>query len=216
MKLKNLYYGFKGLQAYNKQAKEANVNLKPTKENQVHVIMVDDKEISIHYIPDINKRGIVYGGIIVNPITHKTYMCVDDYFYAMPERIRNAVIYHEVGHYVHGHFNNKGLGYIWNQCVELGKIVTAKEEDQNALILTTLLTRDYTEEFEADAYAIECCGKNDVLALLLTLSETVPGPEVNARYKKIAGEDLTLMNAFKTALSNAQTISMDSLEQEEM
>ena len=216
MKLNNLYYGLKGLQAYNRQAKEANVNLKPTKENQVDVVMVNDKEISIHYIPDINKRGIMYGGMIVNPITHRHYMCVDDYFYAMPERIRNAIIHHELGHYVCGHFQNKGLGYVWNQCVELGKIVTAKPEDQNTLVLATLLTRDYTEEFEADTYAIKCCGKNDVLALLLTLSETIPSPEVNARYKKIAGEDLTIMNAFKSALENAKTVSIESLEQEEM
>jgi len=198
MKIKNLYYGIIGLIAYYKQTKANKVNLKATKANKVDVVTVDDRELSIHYIPDMNKRGVAYGAIFVFPhLDKKTFIGVDDKFYALPQELQQAVIYHEVGHYAHGHFSNKGFRYIWQQCVQLGKIAVASEDQKaNLLYEFTMMTRNDNEEYEADAYAVNKVGAHAVAALLLTFYSLYPSEELAIRYQKVTGEAIETSSAF--------------------
>lgn len=169
MKIKNLFYGLVGMIAYYKYAMENKVDVKATKENKVDTINVNGKEVNIHCIPDINKYGIYYCAVVIVPFN--TFIAVDEYFYAFPEKVQQAMIYHEAGHYAHGHYN-KGIKYMWNVYVELGKIKLTKK-NTNLLQELTLLTRDIRDEFEADKYSMDNVGSEAAIQMLYMLNELI-------------------------------------------
>lgn len=206
----NLYYAIVGLVAYSKQMKAQGVKLKPTRNNIIDVVIVDDKEISIHYMPDINKMGVGFIGLM--KFMNKPYILVDDRYMVVPKVIQKAMVYHEVGHYVHGDLN-RSIKDVWNQLVFLGKIQCASPEERNLLVENTMHTRDYTQELLADQYAVEHCGVDAVVAVLRTFGTLVTDKrEVNARFKAITGHELECDSVFKTLLSKVNTISLDTLE----
>ena len=210
-----IYYGIVGLVCYAKQAKEQKAMINPSKDNLIDVITIDDKEISVHYMPSINKMGIVYGAMVHNAFTKKEYICVDDYYYTLPDDARYVVLYHELGHSILGHYANFGIKEVWDQCVMLGKIALANDEEKNLLLESVVSQRDYSKETEADEYAIKHCGTQAVLAFLQTCYTLVPSIEIAERYKYIAGVEINanVFAALKSKLDNATTISIDTLEE---
>ena len=209
----NLYYAIVGLVAYNKQLKSQNVKLKPTRNNIIDTVMVDDKEISIHYIPDINKMGVGFIGLM--KFMNKPYILVDDRYMAVPELLQKAMVYHEIGHYVHGDLN-RSIKDVWEQLVFLGKVQCASPEERNLLVASTIHTRDYTQELLADQYAVEHCGEDAVVAVLRTLSAIIPDKrEINARFKAITGNELEHDSVFYSLLEKAETISLSLLLDDE-
>ena len=209
----NLYYATMGLVGYSKQMKKQKVKLKPTHRNLIDTVMVDGKEISIHYIPDINKMSVVFIGLM--KFRSKPYILVDDRYMVVPNKLKYAMVMHEIGHYVNGHLNRSKKD-VFNQLVYLGKLQCASDEERNLLIENTLHTRDYTQELIADQYAIEQCGVDDVLAVLRTFAVLVEDKsEVNARFKEITGNELECDSIFSLLLKKAKTVSLDLLEGEE-
>lgn len=171
MKIKNLFYGIVGYVAYAKCFIENKVDIKTTDGRKIDAVSVDGKEIGIYHIPDINKYGILYCAIIVDQRNFKAFIAVDDMFLRFSEELQQAMIYHEIGHYVLGHFN-KGAKYMWDLCVQLGKIVL-KEKGVNVLHVITFLTRKVEDEFEADEYAMSKVGIDALKRMLHLIHEVI-------------------------------------------
>lgn len=216
--IKNLYYGITGFIAYYKQAKAQDAIINPNESNRVDIITLDDAELSIHHIPAVNKLGVAFGGLMKNGVTKQTVIIVDDNFYSLNKPMQEALICHEIGHFVKGHLEGKGLKYLWEQCVFLGKLAHSSDEEKNLLIANTMKMRDYSQELEADAYAVEKCGVHAVIALLTMFHTIDPtNAEVIARYRNIVGEDPVVVETpFQKAIREAQTISLDDLDEEEL
>lgn len=218
MKIKNLYYGIVGIIAYNKQFREQKVDIKPTSDNYWSKVKIDDsRELSIHYIPDINKLGIAFIGFLK---FHKDMVIVvDDNYMAVPETLQEAMVAHEIGHYINNHLN-LGFKQQWENCVFLGKLACASDEEKNLLIEHTLNTRNYNDELVADEYAVARCGLEATLAVLRTFGTLLPQSiaEINARYRALTGMDIyteivTLKDRLKTIWSDATVISIESLDE---
>jgi hypothetical protein len=187
MKIANLIYAIVGLIAYYKQTKEQDVHIEATEENLVRVITVDDKELSVHCVPDIKKLGILYGALY--NFRNKAHIYVDDRFFEdLTSTQQAALLYHEVAHYKYGH-TKKTFKEIWNVLVTLGKMVCSNKK-RNLLVESTMLTRDYTSEFQADEFAAKYCGIDAVRSLLLVFSMTAPSPEISQRYRALTGENI--------------------------
>ena len=217
MKFTNLFYGIVGAIAYCKQAKAKGVKLKATPENFVKKVFVDDAELSIHYIPDINKMGIAFGGVIYNAITHKAFIVVDDYFHNLNEDMQEFIIGHELGHYTLGHYAEMGLKHIWSQCVFLGKLQCANDKEKNLLLESTLYNRDYSKELEADKFAVNYSSEHAALSFLLMAHTIAPyNPEIISRYKAVTGvmpdtepvKEMIDFGIFK----DTKVVSVDTLE----
>lgn len=207
--MRNLYYAVVGLKAYGKQFKENKVTIKPTKKNLLQVINVEGKKLSVHYVPDINKMGVAFGALYHNAITKKNCFLVDDYFIALTNDIQDAMLAHEIGHYVLNHHRDMGLIYMFNHLVFLGKLQCSSGEEKNLLIASTLKNRDYSQELEADAFAIERCGKDAVVKMLQRMVDTVPCPESYARYEHITGE--RVKSPLEALIGNCKTMSIDDI-----
>lgn len=215
MKHTNLYYAIVGFISYNKQAKELGVEIKPTKDNLIDTIIVEDKELSIHCIPDINEMGI--GFCALTKIWNKPYVLVDDRFLVLPEAIQQAMIMHEIGHLIHGNLN-RSFKDIYEQFVYLGKLKCSSEEESNLLVENVVHTRDYSDEIQADQYAAQVCGADAVIAKLRCYA-TMFGitPEIRGRFKAIAGYEmeqdsrLSLMRSINW--DDITVVSLETLEE---
>ena len=218
MKLKNIYYATIGLKAMAKQGK--GLKLKPTKANLLEVVTVDDAEISIHYVPDINKLGAIGAALMHNvfKFCKKDYIIVDEYYMNMPEEIQKAMIAHELGHWRLGHLKNKGIRTVWSNCIQMGIMLKGSMDEQEALLRYTLLNRDYTQELEADAYAVKRCGQHGVLALLVAFNTLTGGTndEVHKRYEHITGEKMpgadNVIDIIAKKISEAPTVKLEDID----
>lgn len=212
--MKNLYYAVVGLMAYYKQMKAKKVCIKPSKNNKVDVVTVGDKEVGIHHVPDINEMGIYFGSTMHNAFNRRDYILIDDNFYLLPEDTQKAIVMHEVGHIYNDHASYK-LRDIWRNCVFLGKLQKSSDEEKNLLLENSIHNRDYSDELKADAYAVEKCGQEAVLAMLLTFNAVLPpNPEISARYKAITGTEPPSALNLKEIFSNAEVISIETLDEE--
>lgn len=188
VKIKNLYYGIVGLKQAIKQFK--GINLKVTKANFIDIVTIEDTELSIHYVPDIKKIGLLCAGLYRNAITKHKCIMVDDIFMSMDKNIQDAVIAHELGHHKYGHIDNIGLKDLWNNYVTIGTMLKGSDKERNALIENTLMLRDYSKEVEADSFAIQMCGKEATLNMLQALYKLTHAEELKLRYEVIAEEPL--------------------------
>jgi hypothetical protein len=218
MRIKNLFYAGVGVIAYCKQAKVKDVKLKATPSNFVKKVFIDDAELSIHYMPDINKMQIFGGGILHNALTKKDIFVVDDMFLTFDKDVQEYVIGHELGHYVLGHYAEMGLKHLWKQFVFLGELQCASEEKRDLLLEATLFNRDYSKELEADKFAVEYSSKEAALKFLSMAHKMVPyNPEIIARYEAIAGylpETKAVIEMIDFGIfKDAKVISLDSLEE---
>lgn len=187
MKKSNLYYFIKGVIETSKQMK--GVSLRATKKNLVCSVDAGDKRLKVHHVPDMNKMGVLMAALYFNPITKSTRILVDDYFLECRMEVQEAILQHEIGHYVLGHAAQLAtLKVMYDRYVLLGKIACASGEEQNLLIQSTLATRDINHEFDADAYAVEHATQTGVLTMLVTMYAMTHSPELESRYEYIAGE----------------------------
>lgn len=185
-----------GIVGYNVQFVTNKVDIKPTKDNLVDSVTLDNGEIiSIHYIPDINKLGVYVGGIM--QIHNKTVFVIDDIFNKLQYKMQQAILYHEIGHYVCGHMK-RTLKDVWNQCVSMGKMIVYSQEKKNLLVENTINTRDYQKEIMADKYAVMKCGENSVIEYIMLMYYSIEDKdkekatilELNERYKALTGSEL--------------------------
>lgn len=217
-KLKNLYYAMVGAKAMAKQGK--GLKLKPNKDNLIEVVTIDDAEISIHYVPDINKIGAIGAGLMHNvfKFCKKDFIAVDNYYMNMPSEIQEAMIAHELGHWQLGHLKNKGIKTVWNNCVQTGIMLKGDMDEQEALLRYTLLNRDYTQELEADDYAVKKCGQHGVLAFLVAFNTLTKGTndEIHQRYKHITGEKMpgadNVLDIIAKKISESPSIRLEDLD----
>jgi HD superfamily phosphohydrolase len=189
-KIKNLYYFVMGVKHLYKQCK--GLDLKPTKANKVDTIVVEGKEINIHYIPDMTRAGCGFAGLSYNPLAkHRYSIMVDDLFYMLSKEAQQAALYHEAGHFKFGHLEERTkIKNIINQHIINGKLICLKGKEYDLLIHDTIMNRDYSQELEADSYAIDMCGKEAVISLLKEFYNIIHNPEIEQRYKHITGETL--------------------------
>lgn len=219
MKIKNLYYAIVGARTIAKEGK--GLKLKPNKDNLLEVVTIDDAEISIHYVPDINKLGVAGCALMHNVfnLCKRDYIAVDNYYMNMPSEIQEAMIAHELGHWQLGHLKNKGLKTVWSNCVQTGIMLKGGLDEQEALIKYTLLNRDYTQELDADAYAIERCGnENGILGFLIAFNTLAEGTcdEIHKRYEYITGEKMpgadNTLDIIAKKISEAPTVKLEDLD----
>ena len=70
----------------------------------------------------------------------------DEFFYELPKKVQSMIVYHEVGHYVNGHYKN--------------------ENEVKRSRITRTFGKVTRTESEADMYAVEMLGAKDVIAAL--------------------------------------------------
>lgn len=186
--MKNLKYFIKGIQETSKQMK--GVNLKTTKKNLVCTVEAGNKNLSVYHVPDINKLGLMFSAVTKSFIIKKPYIMVDDNFLECRAEAQEACLQHEVGHYVLGHLDelNK-VSTVYSQYVLIGKLACAKnDEERNLLMEGVLSNRKYSQETEADMYALKSTSKAGILALIVAMYSVSPSPELEDRYANIAGD----------------------------
>ena len=226
MKVINFVYAIIGFVVYMKQYKKQDVDLKPTKENYIRSIQVNNNTLDVYYIPDMNKLGLLFAAF-VKPISGKTFFVVDNYFMGFPQDYQEAILQHEAGHIACGHANH-AVRKAYESFVLLGRQVMAGQNDDTALYARTLAMRKVTEEYQADEYATNACGIEATLGVLrlfaVMIHDINSRQEIFNRFEHIAGTSMladgtfaTIRNAFlegvKSAWSDAKVISLETLEE---
>lgn len=186
--MKDLKYFIKGVLETSKQMK--GVNLKTTKKNLVCTVEAGNKNLSVYHVPDINKLGLMFSAVTKSFIIKKPYIMVDDNFLECRAEVQEACLQHEVGHYVLGHLDRlTNPKVIYSQYVLIGKLSCASNDEERGLLMEGVLSnRDYSQEVEADEYALKSTTKAGVLSLLTVMYYVSPSPELEDRYTALAGD----------------------------
>jgi hypothetical protein len=221
----NFVYAIIGFAVYMKQYKKQNVDIKPTKENYIRSIQVNNNTLDVHYIPDMNKLGLMFAAF-VKPIAGKTFFVVDTYFMNFPQDYQEAILQHEAGHIACGHANH-AFKKAYESFVLLGRQVISGQSNETALYARTLSMRKVTEEYQADEYAANMHNVEATLGVLrlfaVMVHDTESRQEIFNRYEHITGSSMiadgtfaVIRNAFlegvRSAVQNAPIVSLDSVE----
>ena len=188
----NLYYLFLGIKATKRLEKE--VNIKPTKDNLIKVCRrrhgLRKYNIPVHYCPDINKQGIMFGGATCS-LLGKHYIFVDDNFMNLDYSIKRVIIEHEIGHCILGHIKDGFIRTIIKQLIFIGKQTSGNLTDIDIARSAVLNNRNSAKELEADNFAAKRYGNKAVSDAIVTMINKIQfaTQELKARYKALTGEE---------------------------